>query len=223
MCAGILAEEAAGTRVPKVITGTCRECAQDFSLPYTQKERARQANGSVFCSDACRKESNRKGRAESMRRTSLLYSSERMRTNNPMHKPEIRAAMAATLRKIKHKPVERGGNGRAPPVPQELLSTLLGWPMEVVVRTHKPPGSGYPQHYKVDIANRDLKIAIEVDGGSHCASVVRVRDEKKAELLRSFGWTVLRFKNQAVLSDPAACVEAVQSTISRLREPTPTS
>lgn len=72
---------------------------------------------------------------------------------------------------------------------------------------------GNPTHYSLDVANEALKIAVEVDGGSHVALAVRARDKRKDEFLRSRGWKVFRFTNRQVEEDLAACVRIVRSSI----------
>ena len=132
-----------------------------------------------------------------------------------MHNPEVRAKMTSTLRAMGWKPPTRGGNGKGPTGPQSLLADLLGWPMEVAVPTKMPRGSGYPSSYKLDIAELDLMVGIEVDGFSHCALARQRQDAKKEELLASLGWTVLRFTNREVMEDLRGCVQTVLSTIWR--------
>jgi hypothetical protein len=146
-----------------------------------------------------------------------------MTANNPMHNPATRAKVSATLREMGHKPPVRGGNGTGPTEPQRLLAEALGWEMEVVVR----PGQGrvrggLPTHYKLDIAHPTLKIAVEIDGGSHGTLERREQDRRKEAWLRGEGWTVLRFSNQEVMADLEACARTVTSTTLRLRIPTPT-
>jgi hypothetical protein len=115
------------------------------------------------------------------------------------------------------------GNGKGPSGPQRLLAEALGWPMEHAVRTGMPRGSGYPPCYKMDIADPTLKVAVEVDGGSHNNKLGRQRDRKKDDFLRSLGWCVLRFSNKDVMRNLTGCVQTVESTTSRLRTTTTTS
>jgi hypothetical protein len=112
-------------------------------------------------------------------------------------------------------PQVQGGNGKPPPVAQMLLASALGWEMEVAVPTKQPRGSGYPTCYKLDMANRDLRIGVEVDGPSHCSLERQAQDRKKEELLQSLGWKVLRFSNEVVIRNLNACVREVLSSISK--------
>lgn len=147
-----------------------------------------------------------------MAATNRRHASERMKRRNPMRVPATRAKMAATLRALGHGPSIRGGNGRPLSIPQAQLAKALGWPVEVIVVTGlrgKTP-ERYPTHYKLDIAHTELRVAIEVDGRSHCSR--RPLDAKKDHFLRSRGWTVCRFTNEQVLWD----VEAVASTVRRI-------
>jgi very-short-patch-repair endonuclease len=94
--------------------------------------------------------------------------------------------------------------------------------MEVAIPTKMGRHSGYPTCYKVDIANRDLKVAIEVDGHTHNCTAIRQADTKKTAFLESLGWSMLRFTNAEVLGDLTKCVQTVLSTISRQQEVTRT-
>jgi hypothetical protein len=133
-----------------------------------------------------------------------------------MKSKETRAKVATTLRAMQWKPKQQGGNGRPLPIPQILLAAALGWDTEVAVPTRQLRDSGYPTCYKIDIANADLHVGIEVDGPSHYSR--RSLDQKKDEMLALLGWTILRFSNKAVMTNLNVCVQEVLSTISKLRE-----
>lgn len=121
---------------------------------------------------------------------------ERVRTMSVSRRPEVRKKISDALLRMGHKPHLRGGNGRGPTEPQLLLFDYLGagWELEVVVCTGMKP-----HHYKIDIANRERKIAVEVDGPSHYVLVTRAADKRKDGFLTSNGWTVLRFWNKDIL------------------------
>jgi very-short-patch-repair endonuclease len=65
---------------------------------------------------------------------------------------------------------------------------------EFVIPTKKKRSSGYPYHYKADLANPEAKLLVEVDGNSHYGKRKKL-DEKKDALLASLGWSVFRFRN----------------------------
>jgi hypothetical protein len=139
----------------------------------------------------------------------------RMRCNNPMQQAVTRAKVSATHKRCGRKPPKPGGNGRGPTVPELALSQALGWVVNVIVPTGmKGP---LPSHYKIDVGNPELKIAIEIDGKSHNSIIRRQQDERKTAYLQSIGWTVLRFTNEAVARSLTDCVRAVLSTISPSR------
>lgn len=155
------------------------------------------------------------------RRHAAAYS-ERMRLANPMNDPAVKLKAVASRRKVgKWFTSGRGGNGKPLPVPQSRLLVALGkgWVGEFVVKTglwkmgsQGPSEVRYPSHYKVDIACPEKRIAIEVDGESHRTAAVKKKDDKKANLLRSFGWQVFRFSNQEAMERTADCVRMALST-----------
>ena len=162
------------------------------------------------CSDKCysiyQKEvilvKMKKGWDKNIKRISFL-SSERMKKNNPMRKKETREKVSKTLKKIGHKPIQQGGNGKIMPIPQKILLEALGggWCAEYSVATllRGKSKEKYPTCYKIDIAHPLKKIAIEVDGTSHNSLIRREQDKKKTEFLEQLGWKVLRFKNDQIL------------------------
>ena len=125
-----------------------------------------------------------------------------MRLKNPMYNSDIREKMSQKLKKMGHGPKVRGGNGRGLTTAQGALLNWLGdsWKAEYVVCTKMGRYNGYPTHYKIDIANPDKMIAIEVDGFSHSARARQLQDAKKDRFLRDSGWRVLRLKNARALS-----------------------
>ena len=148
-------------------------------------------------------------------------ASERMKKNNPMYKPDVRKKVSTALKAIGHKPLIHGGNGTGLTKPQELLAKKLedlGFEpaCEYVVPTHtKRDTSGYPSHYKIDIAIPDRMTAIEIDGPSHLSLKIQAADKKKTGFLTGLGWNVLRFTNKAVMADLEGCVQTVLSTTSK--------
>ena len=118
-----------------------------------------------------------------------------------MSNHQVKMKQKARLKEIMHKPIKRGGNGHLLPLPQLALLHALGegWEAEYVVKVGMGRGNGYPTCYKIDIANPQHKIAVEVDGGSHTAIERRNADQRKAEFLASQGWSVYRVSNQRAL------------------------
>lgn len=194
---------------------TCKECGIPITLTGIKRLMA-QRRGHGYCSNSHAHRFAGRAQAEFMAAMNKRDAPERMRRNNPMHMPGIREKMTATLHEIGHRPPFQGGNGKPLPATQVALAEALGWPTEVPIKTG-PKKPGIPTCYKVDIANRDLMIAVEVDGGSHAATTRKVQDAKKETFLRGIGWTVLRFSNREVTADLAACVQTVLSTTSKLK------
>lgn len=203
----------------------CREKKIDpKSLSWDRKNRLKKT-GRAFCSKKCGRaytgsisSQNEHLRSEAMRKA----SSNRMKRNNPMKDPRARAAMATTLRAMGHCPKTRGGNGSPPPLPVAALAAALGWPIEHPVPAgHGARKRGLATSYKLDIANPVLKIGIEVDGSSHASLERQRQDRKKQRFLEQLGWIVLRFSNEEVTADLAACVQMVLSTISKSKTRTP--
>lgn len=192
----------------------CSICGLAFLLTSNQRSYFKRS-GRAICSGPCRTAALKTRRRGSPPEEERRRLSERMRTRNPMQDPEVRSRMSETLRLRGHRPRRRGGNGRGPTEPQRLLAEALGWEMEFVVKTGRPRQAGRPTHYKLDIANPHLMMAIEVDGGSHCPLARQEQDARKSAWLIGAGWQVLRFSNQEVTADLAACVQTVMSTISK--------
>lgn len=129
------------------------------------------------------------------------------KSKNPMMLEGARERMAATLKRIGHGPTQRGGNGQPMPEAQAKLLECLGadWQPEHIVRTKLKPTDGFPYHYKIDLANPVLKVAVEIDGGSHGSLVRQEQDRKKEDFLRQSGWKLLRLKNSEALSLSTTC------------------
>lgn len=146
---------------------------------------------------------------------------DRMLAANPMQDAATRDRMSATLQALGHAPKVRGGNGRGPTRAEAALAAALGppWIQQYVVATGIDRSNNphkLPTCYKLDLADPSTMTCIEVDGPSHNSLDRKRQDCKKEEFLRGRGWTVLRVTNREVL-------EALPSTISKLRGLTPTS
>lgn len=181
---------------------TCKVCGASFEHHNPHKE---------TCSQKCRYSIC----AAAMANTNRRLASGRMKARNPMRLASVRMKVSDSLRAMNYKPKVRGGNGVGPTVPQKLLADALGWQMEYAIPTKMRRGLGYPTAYKVDIANPAKMIAVEVDGNSHCAVSRKNQDSKKAWLLATLGWHVLRFTNHEVMADLVGCVQTVTSITSK--------
>jgi very-short-patch-repair endonuclease len=62
--------------------------------------------------------------------------------------------------------------------------------------------------YIVDLACREAKLAIEVDGGQH-AEATAMYDVRRTAFLEEQGWAVLRFWNNEVEENPDSAAEFV--------------
>lgn len=71
--------------------------------------------------------------------------------------------------------------------------------------------------YVADFACISAKLLIEVDGSVHDSADAKAYDAARTDTLRSFGWTILRFSNEAVLYRTD---EVLNSIASRLPPPT---
>lgn len=203
----------------------CRICGVPVTFSGNQGlEKAR--NGRSYCSPEHKRQweyARNAARGAELGKRLAAQSSARMKARNPMSNPATLQKVRETLRAIKHRPKVQGGNGRALPVPHQMLWDALGpaWHVEYITKTNKV--NGLPSAIKSDLALPEIKLAVEVDGGSHCSLKVQEKDARKTAFLNSLGWTVLRFTNKAVMADLAICVREIESTISKLRTPTPTS
>jgi hypothetical protein len=129
-----------------------------------------------------------------------LAQIDRIRKLKPSKDINVRKKMSRRLEEIGHRPPIRGGNGKGPTRTESMLMGFLpGWlPMTVTTGMGRK-GLGYPGHYKLDLADPNRKIAIELDGMSHRLLSRREQDRRKDEFLRSKGWIVLRFWNQEII------------------------
>ena len=59
----------------------------------------------------------------------------------------------------------------------------------------------------VDIACRQAKLAVELDGGQHGERLAS--DTERTQLLEAQGWMVLRVWNNELLADPQAVAEVI--------------
>lgn len=152
-----------------------------------------------------------------------LEASERMRARNPMHSETTRKKVSITLRALGHRPPVQGGNGRGLTVPQQILRERLGsaWVTEFVIPTHQPRNNParLPGHYKIDLAQPNHLLAVELDGTSHGSMLGQERDRKKDNWLHSCGWTVFRFPNKRILTDLESVCAQIQGKLQSSTSP----
>lgn len=187
----------------------CAWCGEEFTVRYVQMAKTR------FCGRSCsakwrmrqpehlaKVHSPEVAAKRGARKRAWLASGapaaaaelERIRALNPASRPEVRAKISRRLRDMQHAPSVRGGNGRGLTASQAALMAVLHgtWKAEYALSLGRRT-AGYPTHYKIDLANIERRIAIEVDGHSHHSRAHL--DAKKAAKLNDMGWTVLRFWN----------------------------
>ena len=222
----------------------CEWCHQFFTPKYRPSKKHK-GEKPRFCNTSCSAKwrmsrpefvkklttpKSRQASRENLKKTRARPEVQRMidehlhSTSNPFFWPETRAKIHKTLTEQNYSHL-RGGNGTGLTEPQALLQRRLKWPAEYAVGV-KPWKPGYPRNYKVDLAEPELKLAIEIDGNSHYTKTVKEADRRKEAYLVSIGWQVLRFRNEEILANPdrtvAAVLKAARSITSR-RAPATTS
>ena len=71
-------------------------------------------------------------------------------------------------------------------------------------------------NYIVDFVCLSLKLIIEVDGYSHQIPETEAKDRVRQEALEDLGFTVLRFKDRAVLNEIKTVREHIEGFIKKL-------
>lgn len=130
-----------------------------------------------------------------------------------MFNPDVKAKMVDSLKG--RAPKSRGGNGNLSEPQMALLAALGdGWVVELAINTRdvRHLFDRPSNHYKADIANAALKIAVELDGFSHNSPKARALDAKKEAILSALGWKVFRFSNQQILSDMGSVTTLLKSS-----------
>lgn len=117
--------------------------------------------------------------------------------SNCMISPEVREKVSRSMKARGHSPRIRGGNGRLTRQQQAML-VILGpaWVPEHSVPVPNHRRQRLPKNLKIDIANPERRIALELDGHSHQSPRRRLQDSRKALYLAQNGWFVLRITNQ---------------------------
>ena len=77
------------------------------------------------------------------------------------------------------------------------------------------------QRLKADIGNRQLKVAVEVDGHSHKCKAVQAKDRRKGQVFAAAGWRMIRFWNWEILETlPAVLRKITRFATSKQGQPT---
>jgi len=92
---------------------------------------------------------------------------------------------------------------------QTVLDLLIdAWlPLPVCQLVVPLPGGG---KYRLDFAYPLVKLAIEIDGPHHRLPGAKARDARRDRVLRSLGWTVVRFDEEAVTYHPERVLLAIR-------------
>ena len=67
--------------------------------------------------------------------------------------------------------------------------------------------------YEYDFAFPELKIDIEIDGGTHLSEKVQKIDKRRDEWSKARGWTVIRFTAKEVKNNLKDCIEKIKSLL----------
>lgn len=179
----------------------CSVCGKLFVPTYMQRKGAAEGRES-----SCGKECRNALRSRTMSHTNTVYASARMTERNPMSNPE---SLKKMQRSLKGRTLSvRGGNGTGLTSSEQVLSDATGM-LPHIVPTHLGRYSEYPTHYKLDLADPERMLAVEIDGRSHGALERQAQDRKKEAFLKDLGWTILRFTNEQVLEETQTCCDRI--------------
>lgn len=97
-----------------------------------------------------------------------------------------------------------------------VLQQVTGaeWTLEYGVKTGRYQ-EGLPQHYSLDIACPEFKIAVECDGSGHNSR--RIKDGVRDAVLGVLGWGVIRLRNEQIETHLESCVSLVVHAIEHRR------
>lgn len=146
-------------------------------------------------------------------------SSSRMKTNNPMYKEEYKNKMINTLHTTQKNHFNNCGNGHISYVESLLLEDLrlLGFEYNKAINTklarEKFPNNRYPNHYKPDFVNENIKLCIEIDGTNHRKPKDVVRDKKKELCLEYLGYKTVRFTNEEVINSYTSVINSIKEVV----------
>ena len=113
--------------------------------------------------------------------------------------------------------IQRAKSARSSLTPPEaaLWKLLRGHRLDGLKFTRQVPVG----RYILDFAARRERLAIELDGDSHAGC--EVYDANRTAILTEAGWTVVRFTNSDVLTNPEGVARAISERLARDPSPQP--
>jgi len=147
--------------------------------------------------------------------------------NNPMKNQEYRNKMTNTIRKMakdgKLNNNFKYGNGKISKAESIIYSELIALGFEynkgINTKSFKDvfPNYKIPFVYKADFINKNLKIAIEIDGKSHNYKKVKESDNKKQLVFDFNNYIVLRFTNDDVINNKLNVLKEINECIQKVK------
>lgn len=152
---------------------------------------------------------------------------QEMILNNPMNNEIYKNKMISSIRglasKGKLKNNFKYGNGKISEAEQFIYDDLikLGFEYNKGISTKsfkfEFPEAKVPFVYKADFINKNLKIAIEIDGKSHKYKSVKEADIKKQRVFDFNNYIVLRFTNEQVLLNKDYVLKEIKECIQKVK------
>ena len=152
---------------------------------------------------------------------------QEMLFNNPMNNEIYRNKMISSIRDLASKGKLKNnfkyGNGKISEAEQFIYNDLinLGFEYNKGISTKsfkfKFPEAKVPFVYKADFINKNLKIAIEIDGRSHNYKTIKEADIKKQEVFDFNDYIVLRFTNEQVLTNKDYVLKEIKECIQKVK------
>ena len=120
-----------------------------------------------------------------------------------------RGGIHNTMDKAQTTGLARGFRRRETEAEQILWSWLRNKQMNgIKFRRQQPLGD-----YVVDFVSFDKKLIIEIDGGQHNEELVIEKDESRTRRLESFGFRVISFWNNDVLSNTDGVITMIKNAL----------
>lgn len=77
------------------------------------------------------------------------------------------------------------------------------------------------KNFIMDFYFPELKLAIEIDGDSHCTDDAMFYDQERQEIIQSYGIQFLRFTNKEICNNLEGVIETIGDRIKKITTPTP--